>query len=133
MNRVKGKTPEELLNKSGIARFEEALIDLFDGEDQENIPPALLLCTYKFITEDPRGLSAISGCTPEFVTQALERIKESWEPGKEFEEDEHNWYEPGAWDKAETEIILVLHCLCLKGDIKRDPVTKMWSLRKEES
>ena len=130
MNRVKGKSPEELLNKPGIAGMEEAFTDLFQGGDRENIPLAIFLCTYKFITHDPRGLSAISGCTPEFVTQALERIKESWEPGKEFEEDELNWYDPESWN-SETYLmhVLTLHCLCIQGEIKRNPVTKIWSVK----
>ena len=132
MNRVKGKTPEELLNRHGIAGLEEALTRLFtQGDDKENIPLAILLCTYKFITHDPRGLRAISGCSTDFVQKAVERIKESWEPGKEFEEDEHNWYDPD-W-KEKTEMILVLHCLCIKGEIKRNPITKTWSLKNELS
>jgi hypothetical protein len=130
MNRVKGKTPEELLNKHGIAGMEEALTGIFSqGEDKENIPLAILLCAYKFITQDPRGLRAISGCTLEFAQKAVERIKESWEPGKEFEEDEHNWYDP-EW-QVKTEVTLTLHCLCIKGEIKRDPITKTWCLRKD--
>jgi hypothetical protein len=128
MNRVKGKTPEELLNRHGIAGLEEAFTKLFtQGEDKENIPLAILLCTYKFITHDPRGLRAISGCTLDFAQKAVERIKESWEPGKEFEEDEHNWYDL-EW-QVETEVTLTLHCLCIKGEIKRDPITKTWGLK----
>jgi hypothetical protein len=130
MNRVKGKTPEELLNRHGIAGLEEALTRLFtQGEDKENVSLAIFLCTYKFITHDPRGLRAISGCTLEFAQKAVERIKESWEPGKEFEEDEHNWYDP-EW-QVETEVVLTLHCLCIKGEIIRNPITKTWEIRKD--
>jgi hypothetical protein len=133
INRVKGKTPEELLNKPGIAGMEEALTSLFQGDDKENIPLAIFLCTYKFITQDPHGLSAISGCTLDFAQKAIERIKESWEPGKEFEEDEDNWYNPDSWNSAKAEISLTLHCLNVSGQIKRDPITKMWSLKNEHS
>ena len=127
MNRVKGKTQEELLNRSWISGIEEAFTESLKGGDKEYIPVVLFLFTYKFITEDPRGLRAISGCAPDFVQKAIERIKETWEPGKEFEEEEHNWYDPNF--DVHNEMILMLHCMCVTGELKRDPVTKMWSVR----
>jgi hypothetical protein len=131
MNRVKGKSPKELLNKFWISGIEEAFTESLKGSDKELLPVILLLFTYKFITMDPRGLRTISGCTSEFVQKAVERIKETWEPGKEFEEDEHNWYDPNF--DVHNEMVLMLHCMCVTGELKRDPATKMWSVRNTEN
>jgi hypothetical protein len=128
INRVKGHSPEELIGRPGIAGIEEMLIDLFKNDDQSLIIPALVLFTYRYVTQDPRLLAAVSGCDSKFAEQAIERIKSSWPPGEEFkEEDEFDWSNPEAWNSPKGEVILVLHCLCIMGDIKRDPDTKKWS------
>ena len=134
IDRIKGyETVGNLLHTPIVSLIEESLQDPEVGFDSESIDVAILLVTYKFLTKDPKWLKAISGCSEEVVSKALDRIRASWPEGKEFEEEdkEHNWYDSEGWESPKAVVTLTLHVLCVCGEINRDPQTGIYSISEE--
>lgn len=130
IQRVKGLQLYDILNAPTIVAFQGLLSIL--KVDSDWMPYFLFLYTYKTTSQDPMILFNLTGLSEIDISNAIYRIKKYWNPGKEFAEKDksHNWFYVDNWenDPKGTLLTLTLHAMCVAGNIKRNPITEMYSL-----